>query len=560
MDSVRRTRGRRWLGVIVAVGFLLRLAAWKWGQGYAYFQQNDAIEAYSVAVKYWNGDERARYLAQPNCNPKSKLPGPLWTLFCYWPLRVSGSIEGVIGVMVVLNVAALVMTYFLAEAALGAEPALWAASIFAVLPTAVFYSAEVYNPDVMPFLGAALALALWRALQRENSWWIAMVGALFIIMPQFHMSGLMLGPPIILVLWLAAVRLSIPWLLVGIAAGLACYVPYLRGEMAHCWQNTRGMFSGGHGRSWDSLKMLIAPFTLLVNWVPQWTRTFGDYRALGRACVGSFWILAAFNLVSAISALAMMGIAGTRVTQALCGFLAEPRQAFAMHKGLLFLAVMFVGPLLCGFVTGQPFHARYGLVLLPALTCLAGFAVVELFKGSEGAGASEPNEKKSGNSNAAGAGRASATPAEQERRAIRPSWGTAQRLGLIATLTTMAFNLWFVPAMFFQRGRMIDEDAAFVPAFRNLDRAYSALQRHAGPGRNFSVDAGSYVSNLTPGDEVHAGALLLAAYIAIRQQEAGSRAVWQGKPVIYQLRAAGQVEPGDPNVAYRGHGIAIVRS
>ena len=124
------------------------------------------------------------------------------------------------------------------------------------------------------------------------------------------------------------------WALAGAAVGLACYVPYVRGEMAHNWQNTRGIFSGGSGRSWDSLKMIVAPFTLLVNWVPQWTRTFGEYRALGNSCVGSFWTLAAFNVVSGLSALALIGLAGTRVAQALRGFFRAPRQIFAGHKGL----------------------------------------------------------------------------------------------------------------------------------------------------------------------------------------------------------------------------------
>ena len=57
----------------------------------------------------------------------------------------------------------------------------------------------------------------------------------------------MLIPAIILVLWLkpAAVRLNVPWLVGGIVAGLALYLPYVFGEMAHGWENTRGMIFGG---------------------------------------------------------------------------------------------------------------------------------------------------------------------------------------------------------------------------------------------------------------------------------------------------------------------------
>jgi hypothetical protein len=556
-DSVRRTRTRRWLCLIVAAGFLLRLTAWKWGQAYAYFGQNDAIEAYSVAVNYWNGEERAQYIGQPNFNPKSKLPGPLWTLFCYWPLRLTGSMEGVMAAMTLLNTAAIILVYFLAERAFGFQVALWASGIFAVLPAAVFYSTDVYNPDVMPFLGAALSLALWQTIQRDHSRWIAIVCALFLTMPQFHMSGLTLGPAIILILWLAGVRLSVPWLLAGIVAGLVCYLPYLQGETSHGWQNTRAMFSGAQVRSWDSLKALIAPFNLLVNWVPQWTRTFGEYRDLGSACFGSFWVLAAFNVISAVSVLALIATAGTSAVRAFRGFLGEPRRTFAKSKGVLFMATLLMAPLLCGLIGGGPFHARYALVLLSPLVCLAGWAVQQLVGFKSGA---RPSPGPATAEASAAAGSSSriepGVAAPGDGRPPKTSWiyGTA----LAATLVTIGFNAVFMPAMFFQRGRMIDQASAFVPSFRNIDRVYKVLQQHAGAGRPFQIDPGPYMASLKPRDEVRSGALLLAAYVAIRQQDPGASSGCHGRPVVYQLRTADQVRSGDPSVAYVGHGIALV--
>ena len=542
------------------MGFLLRLSAWKWGQAYAYFQQNDGIEAYSLAVKYWKGEEQAQYIGQPNCNKTSKLPGPLWTLFCYWPLRLTGSIEGVIAAMTLLNTAAIIVIYFLAERALGFEPALWASGMFAVLPTAIFYSAGVYNPDVMPFLGAALALALWQTIQRDRSPSIGIVCALFLMMPQLHMSGLALGPAVILILWLAGVRLSVPWLLAGIAAGLAFYIPYVRGEMAHEWQNTRAIFSGGAGRSWDSLKALIAPFNLLVNWVPQWTRTFGEYRDLGRACFGSFWVVAAFNLISAVSVLALIAVAGTGVMRALRGFLTQPRQTFAKSRGLLFMAALLMVPLLCGLISGGPFHARYGLVLLPPLVCLAGWAVDSL----RSAGRPDPLELQEhqaasnhvGTRLATDAAAGRGDPALRNAGAPKAVW--PYKAALAATLITIVFNAVFMPAMFFERGRRIDEASAFVPSFRNIDRVYKVLEQNAGAGRPFQIDPGPLMATLKPKDEVLTGGLLLTAYVVIRQQHPAAGPGFRGRPVVYQLEPAGQARSGDSRIAYAGHGIALV--
>src|SRR5262249_16768519 len=134
---------------IVLLGLLLRLAAFWWGQGYFYFGQGDGIEAFSVAVNYEQGEERAHYIGQPNYNQHSNLPGPLWTLFCLAGLRAAGTMEGVVLELVFLNTATIFLIWLLADRSLGRPASLWAALLAATLPTPVFYSAGVYNPEVM---------------------------------------------------------------------------------------------------------------------------------------------------------------------------------------------------------------------------------------------------------------------------------------------------------------------------------------------------------------------------------------------------------------------------
>ena len=72
------------LGIIsiLLLGFCLRCIHLECGQGYYFNMQGDSIAAYSVAVDYANGDPKSQYIGQPNFNSHSKLPGPLWTLFC----------------------------------------------------------------------------------------------------------------------------------------------------------------------------------------------------------------------------------------------------------------------------------------------------------------------------------------------------------------------------------------------------------------------------------------------------------------------------------------------
>src|SRR5262249_50115287 len=141
-------------------------------------------------------------------------------------------------------------------------------------------------------------LALWSVVRTERSPHIFWVGLLLLAMPQFHMSGLGLWPAVAVVLALCPVRLNLRWLTSGLIAGALLYAPYLIGELDHGWQNTRGMVTSEHrGFSIEGLKALSTPLSLLVNWVPHWTRQAAEYREIGRACFGWFEILLAANLL-----------------------------------------------------------------------------------------------------------------------------------------------------------------------------------------------------------------------------------------------------------------------
>ena len=245
------------------------------------------------------------------------------------------------------------------------------------MPWAVYFFARVYNPNVMPLFGTGMSLALWTEVQRERARSIIGVAPILFIMPQFHMSGLMLIPAALLILWLSPTRLNLPWLAAGVLAGLCAYIPYFRGEMAHGWQNTAGMFTGGVHHTWDALKAIIAPFNFLVSWSPRWTRSAGEYRAMGRACFGWFGVFLAFNILSAVVAGFLTAGAFLRLKTASRGLFQSPCAAFARSPGILFLAIMAIVPLIAYLLAWRSFNSRYYLAMLPAFFALTAHGAVQ---------------------------------------------------------------------------------------------------------------------------------------------------------------------------------------
>jgi len=496
-----------------------------WGQAFCYASQVDCLDAYSVAVDYAQGEPRAQYIGQPNFglpkfNEHAKLPGPLWAMFCAAGLRLWGSIDGVVWAILLLNTAAIYLTYLLAARTVGFSAALWAALLMATSPAAIEFSIIVFNPGVMSFLGACLFLALWQVVQQDRSraaFWLLFLP---LMMLQFHMSGLMLIPTIILVLWLKPTRLNVPWLVGGIVAGLALYLPYIFGEMAHGWENTRDMISGGHhGYSREAFKIFSAPLGFLINyWDPRWPFGRDEYREIGRICFGSFSLLLAFNAASIILAASLVLGALVEARAALRGFWRSPRAAFARSPGLFFLTIIFAGPLMTYLVGGNRFHVRYCIVLLAPLFSLTAVAAVRWLS----------------------------------RQRIR-------QIFLTMLLATLCANVWLVLTLYRYQGKCIEQGTLFLPSFHKLETVYQTLKTHAGKNQRIQVEDDGYMQAIAPkpGPDYYYPRQI-CQYVAIRERESGLFSVSQPPVSIYKIVLADQVKLDNPAVAYRKHGIALV--
>jgi 4-amino-4-deoxy-L-arabinose transferase-like glycosyltransferase len=508
-----------WVLLILLLGLGLRVAGLVWGQAFCYDSQGDCLDAYRVAVSYVQGEPQAQYIGQPNFMGHAKLPGPLWAMFCAAGLHLWGSIDGVVWAIILLNTAAIYLTYLLAARTVGFPAALWAALLMATSPTAIEFSVVVFNPVVMSFLGACLFLALWQVVQQDRSraaFWLLFLP---LMMLQFHMSGLMLIPAMILVLWLKPARLNVPWLVGGIVAGLVLYLPYVFGEMAHGWENTRGMTSGEHlGYSIEAFKIFSAPPGFLVNyWDPRWTFRPDEYQEIGRACFGSFSLLLAFNVLSVILAVSLAVGAFGEVRAALRGFWRSPRAAFARSPGMVFLTIIFTVPLMTSLVEGRRFHGRYCLVLLAPLFSLAAVATVRWLY----------------------------------RQRIR-------QIFLPLLLAILGANIWLVLTVFRYQGRCIEQGALFLPSFHNLETVYQTLKAHAGKNQLIQVEDGEYMQAITPKHGPSSYPHQICQYVAIRECENSLLSAIQPPVSIYKIVPANQVRLDNPAIAYREHGIALV--
>jgi hypothetical protein len=517
MTETRAATPNSWAIILILVlGFCIRLAGLGWGQGYSYFSAVDSLEAYRFGVDYAVGEPRAQYIDQPNYNEHAKLPGPLWSLFCFSTAQFWGSAEGIIVATILLNVAAIYLSYLLAERTIGSPGSLCAALLMATLPFPVYYSAFAYNPNVMPFLAALLFLMLWDVVRTDGSRRIFWVAFLPLMMLQFHLSGLSLLPAVVLLLILAPARLNVPWLLTGVVSGSLLYFRYVEGEMAHGWQNTHGMLTGRNGHWWGGLKALIAPWSMLTNYTPQWTDDFKGYQGFGRASFGSFGLLLALNIFSSvIAALLLVGALGA-IIKASRGLLRSPRETFKNSPGILFLGILLLVPLFCSLVSRQSFHVRYAIVLFSPLMCLAGYVVVKW--------------------------------------SAHPKFGRAF-LAAVGILTCA--NIWFMPAMYRYHGKDIQQGEKFHASFRALESIYQRLKAHAGTGNSVTVDDTDFLKTAGPDNPLIHEGRLIRVYVGIREKE--SAAARTGMPSVgYTLYDARQIPPEQTNFVYQGHGVALV--
>lgn len=502
--------------LIIVGGFFLRLTGLYWGQAFHHSSSGDEMDAYRVAMEFASGEPHAQYIGQPTFKG-GHVPGPLWALFWLAGLKLGGSPASVCWLIILLGTATIYIVYRLAEKLLGPEYSLWAALFCATSPWAVHYSVGAWNPLPMAFLGGLLYLALWDVVIAEKSPKIFWVCVILVVMTQFHMTVIFLAPVVVLLLALNASRINWRWLLAGVVASAALYIPYFLGEMHHGWQNTHAILTGHQNESSGVLKVLVLPITNLSNLITSITGDrLADYRAFGDSYFGSICILVALNVLSLVLAVMIIGSFLIAFIRILRNHWPSLRRSFTAAPAEVFVGLLFFLPLVLFVASFSNFSSRYLIMEFPLLFLLPSLFVV--------------------------------------RTLAKSRW---RKTIMTALVVTILFNAWVAAASFRDRGRQIENDNQFLPSFRKMEMVRQRLKIDAGPGYRVQIDEAPLLA-----DKKHwtaAGAVTLADYVDLLEKYDASDVLARGVKTYRVLQATDNVATNE-HIAFSGNGLIIVTS
>ncbi len=505
---------RALLAGIILLGLAIRLMGWQWGQSYGHFMYGDELLAVERAVEYAQGDEAAQYLGQPQFNANSKLPGPIWTVFCLSALRLGGSPSAAPLLTLILNTIVIWLAYRLAVEVLGQKYGLWAALFAATLPWPVFYSLGLYNPVVMAFVFGWLYLALWRVFTREASPAIFWVGPILLGSIQIHMSGLMILPAVVVLLFLSPRRINWGFLLAGLVAGALLYLPYARGEMAHGWSNTAGMFAGGGTFKVSAFKAISSPLNVLGGLISRLFPGTEAYLAFGDTAFLSRAILIPLTLISTVMG-ALFGVALIReAVRVVRQARAKSARWIQVDPGITFLAVLLIVPLLSSVASGRSVQSRYTIVLFPLLMMCPALFIIRWL------------------------------PEMRWRK-----WMTA------ATVVTVLFHIYLMPAFYRYQGHWINQGDFLAGSHLQLERLYDVLRADVPEGMRIEVDAETFLEDGEPDRWDRQAVWMVPTICRILDLEAG---IPEEAPAAhYRLTSPRRGSPVAGTPAYCAYGLAL---
>lgn len=145
-----------------------------------------------------------------------------------------------------LNVAAVALTFLLAERFYGRHVALAAGLLFAVNPWSVYFSRRSWA-EIVPLF---TVLALWAAYEvivARRARWAVLFFVALAIQVQIRILSLIFGPAALLTLLFWPRRWGIIWPAVGIALGCLLTVPYLSWVATHWAEFSSRLAAGDRG-------------------------------------------------------------------------------------------------------------------------------------------------------------------------------------------------------------------------------------------------------------------------------------------------------------------------
>ncbi len=500
--------------LIVAAGTVLRLLGLVWGHGYYQTGISDDMEAFSSALSYLEGDPKAQYLGQPHFN-SGHVPGPLWAMLWSLPLRFGGSPVTVIMLIIILNVITIPLVFILARKLFGPSCALWTALFYSVSPWPVYFSVSCNNPSATAFLGVLLFLAVWDVINTPRSANIFWACLLLAAIPHFHMVGIFYIPFVLILLHLSGSRINRKWLAAGVLAAVVIYLPYIGGELNNHWENTRQVFGGKWKLQAGVVKVFTSQANVLSNVITRWIgRHAAEYKTFGDAALGSFYILAVFNLISVILSILFLGNFVSDLLRQFHGRWPTFRRLFWSAPSMWFTSILLFGPLLLFAMTGHDFATRYLYVQFPLLFCLPALFL--------------------------------------EKVTRMEKWRTVLGGGMI--LTTV-FNLAVTPLFFHYQKSRIENAALFVPTFPGMEAVYRALKADAPADTGVLVNFNGLAA--TAQGQAYSTAKTIAEYVSMRNELAFLSKKPSGSST-YLLEEVSRAGKDNGRVVFEGNGIRLI--
>ena len=169
---------------------------------------------------------------------------------------------------------------------------MYASAFFAVFPLTAFSSRLVWHAGLLPPLVVLYMHALYRLIIRGQSTAVVALFALLAVLTQFHLASIALGGVALVAVVLFRPTVRIVHVLVGMALFLVLYLPYVVYEIAHGFENVRGLLGfaaseQGGNRLWGfvtvSKNLLFLFLPALGGFIVEgeWSSTFlGGFRLL----------------------------------------------------------------------------------------------------------------------------------------------------------------------------------------------------------------------------------------------------------------------------------------
>ena len=163
-----------------------------------------------------------------------------------------------------LNVAAVVLTYLLAERYFGRRMAFAAGLLFAVNPWAVYFSRRSWA-EIMPLFTVVALWAAYEVVVARRAQWAVVFFVALAAQVQVRILALIFGPAALLTVALWPLRWGFRWPALGIALGALMTAPYLA-WIGLNWGDFAGKLAEGN-RGWPRSRT-TAPPSWCCGWEP----------------------------------------------------------------------------------------------------------------------------------------------------------------------------------------------------------------------------------------------------------------------------------------------------